>query len=88
MTEDRNQYVRDAIALMTAWLDESHGGRFALETLEQILNDRSPHDHLVGLEDLVAGLIGLCGDLLSMREEETGITMAESLRELGQGRAG
>ncbi len=85
-TPDKEAHVRDAIAVMTAWLAEPDGGPLVLDTIERTVEASS--DDAAGLLDLIGGLVSLCGFLLVRRENETGVRPAATLQEYGRRFAG
>jgi len=76
--------LRDAIAVMTAWLGEPSGGSFVGKTAMEVVDARSPEDAAIGLTHLVKGLAGLCGILLARRQAEAGVAMEDTLQEYGR----
>lgn len=82
--DPRAVHVRDAIAVMTAWLAEPDGGKLVGQTAMDIVDERSPGDPAVGLVGLVQGLTGLCGVMLARIEKQTGIPMERTLQDYGR----
>lgn len=75
--------VRDAIELMTAWMDRPDGpSDLLVDCLHRHIDQRPQQVRVIVAVELVASLTYLCGSLLMFREEETGITAQETLREL------
>ena len=82
--DPRPAEVRDAIAVMTAWISEETDDNFVTETTIQMLDEQSVFEPNIGLVRLIGGLTGLCGFMLAGRERETGISMQDTLREYGR----
>jgi hypothetical protein len=77
------QSVREAIELMTAWSARPDGPPdLLLECLARHFDERAPEQALVGATELIMGMTTLCGALLALVEEATGIDMRATLREL------
>jgi hypothetical protein len=75
--------LRDAIAVMTAWSASPDGPPDLLvECLRGHLDDRPAEDALAAATELILGLTNLCGTVLVINEEATGISLRETLREL------
>lgn len=83
-TADRDAFIRDAMAVMTAWASEPDAGPFMVDTVRGIAEDRAPDDPFEGLLNITGGLITLCGILLVKRAQETGIPVGATLQEFGR----
>jgi len=79
----RSDSARNAIEVVTAWLDSPDGPPDLL--LSQMCNhvQAHPKGDLYGATSLIMGLIYLCGSLLALREHETGISSRQTVRDLG-----
>jgi hypothetical protein len=77
------QGVRDAVALMTAWSAQPDGPPdLLIEVLGVHLDNRAPVVALAEATELIMGMTGLCGALLALNEEATGVDMEVILREV------
>jgi hypothetical protein len=77
------QSVRDAIGVMTAWSARPDGPPdLLIETLRSHLDRRPPEQALVAATELIMGMTTLCGAVLVLNEEATGLDMGATLREL------
>lgn len=90
MTAQQDAAVRDAIAVMTAWVGmaDANSNAFAIDTVLHVAEDRYPGDPAAGYLHLVGGLGALCGLLLAQRQAEAGVSMEGTLRDFGQRWAG
>jgi hypothetical protein len=80
----RHESARSAIDLMTAWLDTPDGPPdLLIARLRNHIEGHRSGDALSGAITLIMGMIYLCGSLLALREHETGITIRQTLRDLG-----
>jgi hypothetical protein len=80
----RPNCARNAIEVMTAWLDSPDGPPdLMLSRLCKTVQGH-PKGDLYGATSLIMGMIYLCGSLLALREHETGNTTRQTLRDLGQ----
>lgn len=80
----RTESVRNAIDLMTAWLDSPDGPPdLLLDRLGAQIEGHPGGDRLGGAVTLIMGLTHLCGSLLVLREQETGISTTQTVRTLG-----
>jgi hypothetical protein len=69
---------------MTAWLDTPDGPPdLLISRLENHIQEHPSGDPLSGAVTLIMGMIYLCGSLLVLREYETGISMRQTVRDLG-----
>ena len=77
------QSVRAAIAVMTAWSARPDGPPdLLIETLRGHLDSRPPEQALAAATELIMGMTTLCGAVLALNEEATGLDMGATLREL------
>ncbi len=77
------QSVRDAIRVMTAWSARPDGPPdLLIETLCRHLDARPPERALAAATELIMGMTTLCGAVLALNEEATGLDMRATLREL------
>jgi hypothetical protein len=77
------QSVRDAIGIMTAWSALPDGPPDVLiDTLRRHLDGRPPEQALAAATELIMGMTTLCGAVLALNEEATGLDMHATLREL------
>jgi hypothetical protein len=85
------QSVRDAIEVMTAWSAGPDGQPdLLIDCLCRHLETRPPEQALAAATALIMGMTNLCGTVLALNEEATGLDMHATLREvaLGQVQAG
>ena len=83
MPTTRAQSMRDAIAVMTAWSAQPDGPPDLLvDCLRQHLDTQTPEQALAAAAELIMGMTSLCGMLLALNEEATGLDMEATLREL------
>jgi len=81
MPPTRAQSVRDAIELMTAWAAHPDGQHDLLvATLRRHLEGRTPVQALAAATQLIMGMTSLCGTLLALNEEATGLDGLTILR--------
>jgi hypothetical protein len=77
------QNMRDAIAVMTAWSAQPDGPPdLLMSCLRQQLDKERPELALAAAAELIMGMTNLCGMLLALNEEATGIDVEATLREL------
>jgi len=77
------QSVRDAIGLMTAWSAQPDGPPdLLIQTLCGHLDARPPAEARAAATELLMGMTTLCGILLALNEEATGLDMRATLREI------
>jgi hypothetical protein len=77
------QSVRAAIGVMMAWSDRPDGPPdLLIEILRRHLHTRPPERALAVATELIMGMTTLCGALLALNEEATGLDMRATLREL------
>jgi hypothetical protein len=83
MQTTRAQSMRNAIAVMTAWSAQPDGPPdLLIDCLCEHL-DTEPLEHaLAAATELIMGMTSLCGTLLALNEEATGVDMEVTLREL------
>ena len=83
MHTTRAQSIRSAIAVMTAWSAEPDGPPDLLtDCLYQHLDTQPPERALAAATELIMGMTTLCGTVLALNEEATGLDMHDTLREL------
>jgi hypothetical protein len=83
MSSTPAQSVRAAIGVMTAWSARPDGPPdLLIETLRRHLHTRPPQQALAAATELIMGMTTLCGALLALNEEATGLDMRATLREL------
>jgi hypothetical protein len=83
MRTTRAQSVRNAIEVMTAWSAQPDGPPdLLLDCLRRHLDARPPEQALVAATELIMGLTSLCGAVLALNEEATGMDVRATLREL------
>ena len=79
----RAQSMRNAIAVMTAWSAQPDGPPdLLIDCLRQHLDTQPPEHALAAAAELIMGMSSLCGLLLALNEEATGLDMEVILREL------
>ena len=77
------QSVRDAIGVMTAWSAQPDGPPdLLIETLRRHLEMRPAEQALAAAFELIMGMTNLCGAVLALNEEASGLDMGVTLREL------
>ena len=75
--------MRDAIAVMTAWSAQPDGPPdLLMSCLRHQLDVQPPELALAAATELIMGMTNLCGMLLALNEEATGLDMETTLREL------
>ena len=75
--------MRDAIAVMTAWSAQPDGPPdLLMSCLRHQLDVQPPELALAAATELIMGMTNLCGMLLALNEEATGLDMEATLREL------
>jgi len=83
MCSTRAQSVRDAIGVMTAWSARPDGPPdLLIETLRRHLDTRPPEQALAAATELIMGMTTLCGMVLALNEEATGLDIHATLREI------
>jgi len=83
MQTTRAQSMRNAIAVMTAWSAQPDGPPdLLIDCLRQHLGTQPPEHALAAAAELIMGMTSLCGTLLALNEEATGLDMETTLREL------
>ena len=83
MQTTRAQSMRNAIAVMTAWSAQPDGPPdLLIDCLRQHLDSQPPEQALAGAAELIMGMTSLCGMLLALNEEATGLDMETTLRAL------
>jgi len=77
------QSVRHAVGLMSAWSAQPDGpADLFVEFLADHLDTRPPALALAEATELIMGMTTLCGELLALHEEATGLDMHVILREI------
>jgi hypothetical protein len=75
--------MRNAIAVMTAWSAQPDGPPdLLIDCLSQHLDTEPPEQALAAAAELIMGMTSLCGMLLALNEQATGLDMHATLREL------
>ncbi|MFL6081114.1 MAG: hypothetical protein ACJ714_14390 [Ornithinibacter sp.] len=64
--------TREAVAIMTAWVDSSDDPSFGIETLTDILQERGEGDVFRGAIEVIGGFVNLTGLLMVQRYRDTG----------------
>ena len=83
MQTTRAQSMRNAIAVMTAWSAQPDGPPdLLIDCLRQHLDTQPPEQALAAAAELIMGMTSLCGMLLALNEEATGLDIEATLREL------
>lgn len=73
MREHQADLTRQAIAIMTAWVDSSDdGSSFGIDTLTGILQDRDDGDLFTGAIEMIGGFVNLAALLMLQRYADTG----------------
>ena len=83
MQTTQAQSMRNAIAVMTAWSAQPDGPPdMLIDCLRQQLDTQPPEQALAAAAELIMGMTSLCGLVLSLNEEATGLDMEATLRQL------
>ena len=83
MRTNAAQSVRDAIEMMSAWSSQPDGPPdLLIECLRHHLDARPPGEALAAATELIMGMTTLCGAVLALNEEASGLDMGVTLREL------
>ena len=83
MHTTRAQSIRDAIAVMTAWAAQPDGPPdLLIDCLCAHVDRYPPEQALAAATELIMGMTSLCGTLLALNEEATGLDTHAILREL------
>ena len=83
MQTTRAQSMRNAIAVMTAWAAQPDGPPdLLIDCLCAHVDTYPPEQALAAATELIMGMTSLCGMLLALNEEATGLDMETTLREL------
>ena len=64
--------TRQAVAIMTAWVDSREDPSFGIETLTDILEERGDGDVFTGAIEVIGGFVNLTGLLMIQRYKDTG----------------
>jgi hypothetical protein len=64
--------TREAIAIMTAWVDSGDDPSFGIQTLTDILEERGEGDVFIGAIEVIGGFVNLTGLLMVQRYRDTG----------------
>lgn len=64
--------TRQAVAIMTAWVDDGGDSSFGIETLTNILQERDDGDVFKGAVEVIGGFVNLTGLLMIQRYRDTG----------------
>jgi hypothetical protein len=64
--------TRDAVAIMTAWVDSTDDPSFGIETLIDILQERGDGDAFTGAIEVISGFVNLTGLIMVQRYHDTG----------------
>jgi hypothetical protein len=64
--------TRQALAIMTAWLDGGGDSSFGIETLTDILQERDDGDVFTRAVEVIGGFVNLTGLLMIQRYRDTG----------------
>ena len=66
------ELTRQAVAIMTAWVDSGEDPSFGIETLTDILEERGDGDVFTGAIEVIGGFVNLTGLLMIQRYKDTG----------------
>jgi hypothetical protein len=80
MTPHQADLTRQAVAIMTAWLECEGDSRFGIQTIADILDDRDDGDLFTAAVELIAGFVNLTGLLMLQRYSDTGQDEGSTLR--------
>ncbi len=72
MTPRQADLTREAIAIMTAWMDSGDDPAFGIQTLTGILEERGEGDVFIGAIEVIGGFVNLTGLLMVQRYQDTG----------------
>ena len=64
--------TREAVAIMTAWVDSGDDASFGIKTLTDILQERGEGDAFTGAIEVISGFVNLTGLLMVQRYRDTG----------------
>jgi len=74
------ELTRQAVAIMTAWVDSEGDSSFGIETLTDILQERDDGDVFTGAVEVIGGFVNLTGLLMIQRYRDTGQDELATLR--------
>jgi len=83
MTPHQADLTRQAVAIMTAWMDCEDDSSLGTETLTDILQERADGDVFKGAIEVIGGFVNLTGLLIVQRYRETGEDELATLQMLG-----
>ena len=72
MTPRQADLTRQAVAIMTAWMDSGDDSSLGTETLTDILQERDDGDVFKGAIEVIGGFVNLTGLLMIQRYRDTG----------------
>ena len=64
--------TREAVAIMTAWVESGEDPSFGIRTLTEILEERGEGDVFTGAIEVIGGFVNLTGLLMVQRYWDTG----------------
>ena len=64
--------TREAVAILTAWVDSADDPAFGIQTLTDILEERGQGDVFTGAIEVISGFVNLTGLLMVQRYGDTG----------------
>ncbi len=66
------ELTREAVAIMTAWVNSGDDPSFGIQTLTDILQERGEGDAFTGAIEVIGGFVNLTGLLMVQRYQDTG----------------
>lgn len=72
MTPHQADLTRQAVAIMTAWMDNQGDSTFGIQTVADILEDRQDGDLFTAAIEVIGGFVNLTGLLMLQRYSDTG----------------
>ena len=64
--------TREAVAIMTAWVESGDDATFGIRTLTDIVEERGNGDVFAGAIEVLGGFVNLAGLLMVQRYKDTG----------------
>ena len=75
--------TRQAVAIMTAWVDSGEDSTLGIKTLTDILQERDDGDVFKGAIEVIGGFVNLTGLLMIQRYRDTGQDELATLQLVG-----
>jgi hypothetical protein len=83
MKQRQADLTRQAVAIMTAWVDSGEDSALGIKTLTDILQERDDGDVFKGAIEVIGGFVNLTGLLMIQRYRDTGQDELATLRLVG-----